>query len=278
MIPREDWFLAEQNAVESPVPRLRNEPHSRSTCLPSMNKSLWTNLIAAGVAVIGFMIPSTNPVAFPLRDTGLYALSGAFTNWLAIYMLFEKIPGLYGSGVIPSRFEEFKLGIRNLIMGQFFTRANVETFFKEQQGNNAIAFDPEPIIQAVDYDAMFLSLQQAVMSSSFGGMINMFGGTKALEALREPFKVNIEKEIRQFANSEKLKQALSASVKPGDMTDSVMSKVEGIVTKRLDELTPGMVKDIIQTMIREHLGWLVVWGGVFGGLIGLIVGFASRAW
>jgi hypothetical protein len=23
-------------------------------------------------------------------------------------------------------------------------------------------------------------------------------------------------------------------------------------------------------MIREHLGWLVVWGGVFGGLIGLL--------
>ena len=23
-------------------------------------------------------------------------------------------------------------------------------------------------------------------------------------------------------------------------------------------------------MIREHLGWLVVWGGFFGGLLGLI--------
>ena len=31
-----------------------------------------------------------------------------------------------------------------------------------------------------------------------------------------------------------------------------------------------MVKDIVQTMIRQHLGWLVVWGGVFGGLIGLL--------
>ena len=31
-----------------------------------------------------------------------------------------------------------------------------------------------------------------------------------------------------------------------------------------------MVKTIVQDMIREHLGWLVVWGGVFGGLIGLL--------
>jgi hypothetical protein len=31
-----------------------------------------------------------------------------------------------------------------------------------------------------------------------------------------------------------------------------------------------MVKDIIQEMIRSHLGWLVVWGGVFGALMGLV--------
>ena len=31
-----------------------------------------------------------------------------------------------------------------------------------------------------------------------------------------------------------------------------------------------MVKEMIQTLIREHLGWLVVWGGVFGGLIGAV--------
>ena len=31
-----------------------------------------------------------------------------------------------------------------------------------------------------------------------------------------------------------------------------------------------MVKEIIQKMIKEHLGWLVVWGGVFGAVIGLV--------
>ena len=32
-----------------------------------------------------------------------------------------------------------------------------------------------------------------------------------------------------------------------------------------------MVKEIIQEMIRSHLGWLVVWGGVFGAVIGAVV-------
>jgi uncharacterized membrane protein YheB (UPF0754 family) len=36
-----------------------------------------------------------------------------------------------------------------------------------------------------------------------------------------------------------------------------------------------MVRDIMQQMIRRHLGWLVIWGGVFGGLIGLLAGLFS---
>ncbi|MCX9561827.1 DUF445 domain-containing protein, partial [Vibrio cholerae] len=28
--------------------------------------------------------------------------------------------------------------------------------------------------------------------------------------------------------------------------------------------------EIVQKMIKEHLGWLVIWGGVFGGVIGLV--------
>jgi uncharacterized membrane protein YheB (UPF0754 family) len=47
--------------------------------------------------------------------------------------------------------------------------------------------------------------------------------------------------------------------------------VERLVDARLAELTPQQVKSIVQTMMRRHLGWLVVWGGVFGGLLGLLV-------
>jgi len=41
-------------------------------------------------------------------------------------------------------------------------------------------------------------------------------------------------------------------------------------------MTPEMVKDIMQEMIRKHLGWLVVWGAVFGGIIGLFVTIVSN--
>ncbi len=41
------------------------------------------------------------------------------------------------------------------------------------------------------------------------------------------------------------------------------------MTEKLQELTPEKVKELMEDVIRTHLGWLVVWGNVFGSLIGL---------
>ena len=57
-------------------------------------------------------------------------------------------------------------------------------------------------------------------------------------------------------------------------SNSFLDKVDPLITKRLDELTPAMVKELVQNMIKEHLGWLVI-GGLFGGLIGFVSSFFS---
>ena len=51
-----------------------------------LNKSLLTNMIAASFVVVGYFM--TQPL---ILTVGLFALSGAVTNWLAVYMLFEKV-------------------------------------------------------------------------------------------------------------------------------------------------------------------------------------------
>jgi hypothetical protein len=85
-----------------------------------MNKSLITNIIS--ILFIGIGIFINNNIVLM---TGLFALSGALTNWLAIYMLFEKVPFLYGSGVVENRFEEFKISIKELMLEQFFTKDSI---------------------------------------------------------------------------------------------------------------------------------------------------------
>jgi len=231
-----------------------------------MNKSLATNLIGLVFVVAGYITPVFSD---QLLAIGLFATSGAFTNWVAVHMLFEKIPGLYGSGVIPNRFEEFKAGIHALIMKQFFTSDNVANFFAAQTEDIKKSFNPQPVVDAIDYDRIFARLLEAVMNSPFGGMLGFVGGPSALKPLKEPFIEKIQEEIGVLLASPDFLDAIQDAIGGSDHTDEIISKVDAIVLHRLNELTPELVKSIIQDMIREHLGWLVVWGGVFGGLIGL---------
>jgi len=90
-----------------------------------LNKSFMTNFIAVVIIIIG----SASSIQF-IKSIGFFALSGAITNWLAIYMLFEKVPYLYGSGVIPARFEEFKLSIKQLMMEQFLLQTTSNSLLK----------------------------------------------------------------------------------------------------------------------------------------------------
>ena len=199
----------------------------------------------------------------------MFATSGALTNWLAVHMLFERVPLLYGSGVIPARFEEFKGAIRELIMEQFFTRENVERFFQESGGS---MFDPVKVADSVDYDQVFQQLLDAVNESPLGGLLGMVGGPAALDPVKAPFQAKMRGVVEGLVASDRFHAALQGG---SGLTDGVVENVDGIVQARLDELTPQMVKEIVQDMIRQHLGWLVVWGGVFGGLMGVIAHFLT---
>ncbi len=234
-----------------------------------MNKSLITNFVAASLVVTGVAIDG--PFREPVLSVGLFALAGAVTNWLAIHMLFEKVPGLYGSGVITARFEDFKLGIQDLVMNQFFSKENLDRFVEEMVTDTADHhLDFHQVIDETDMTPAFDSLVEAIMESSFGSMLGMFGGATALDSLKEPFSNKMRSALNEMAHSESFQASVREKLKSTPVNSDLHQQIEHVVQSRLDELTPQMVKDIIQTMIRQHLGWLVVWGGVFGGLIGLL--------
>lgn len=237
-----------------------------------MNKSLVTNIIALAVVLAGLFLPHAT-----ILSVGLFALSGSVTNWLAIYMLFEKVPGLYGSGVIPARFEDFKKGIYSLVMDQFFTRENFERFYESSTTNKKGAhFNFEPIIEGADLSPSFDALVATVKESSFGGMLGMIGGEEALEPMRAPFAEKMKKSLKSITQSAVFQETVHSVLSNSSANDEVHAQIGVLVQKRIDELTPQLVKEIIQKMIRDHLGWLVVWGGFFGGIIGFIAVFVSN--
>ncbi|MBI2472409.1 MAG: DUF445 domain-containing protein [Planctomycetes bacterium] len=226
------------------------------------NKSFLTNVISALVFGTVYFSPEFTGRS-ALMMASLFALSGALTNWLAIYMLFERIPGLYGSGIITLRFDQFKESIRSLVMENFFTEEN---FVKVAQGALPHKIQPELIMDKIDFDKVFGGFVTAIKNSTFGSMFKLFGGEKALEPLRKPFKAEFEKQASEIICNIDIASVLR---KETDF-DAFKSKISSMVDTTLNELTPQRVKKIVEDMMRTHLGWLVVWGGVFGALIGFV--------
>lgn len=232
----------------------------------AINKSLATNGLAAAVVAAGISSDSAL-----LTSTGMFALSGALTNWLAVHMLFEKVPFLYGSGVIPERFESFKQGIKQLIMEQFFTRDNIDRFLRGEDGKGR-DLHLAPVLERIDFSPMFDGLVEVIEGSQFGSVLAMAGGAAVLEPMRDKFVAKIKQSIEDLTQTEQFNQLLREELEQPQVVAEMAEKIEVIVEQRLQELTPALVKEIVQQMIREHLGWLVVWGGVFGGAIGAVMG------
>lgn len=229
-----------------------------------ISKEFLTNFIAICFVLISFFIPQN--IGHIVSSVGLFALSGSITNQLAIHMLFEKVPFLYGSGVILDRFEDFKSSIKELIMEQFFTKEQLDTFFANEEKK----IDLEPLIQQSDFSLAYDALVKTVMESSFGAMLGMFGGQKALEGLRDSFSIKIKNAVLVMLKSEEFNANLQKHLKNSSLSGDMLESIHKVVDSRLNELTPQMIKEMLQRLIKEHLSWLVVWGGVFGGLIGLI--------
>ena len=114
-----------------------------------------SNLTALAILLFGFV---ETPVASYCFAIGIFALSGGITNWLAIHMLFEKIPFIIGSGVVEIRFEEFKKGIRHLILEEFFNKENIENIYKELRSEAVDKIKP-----SFDKDKIFNSLSFSLM-------------------------------------------------------------------------------------------------------------------
>ena len=233
----------------------------------NISKATITDAISLSLIAIGLIVVS--PIAKPILYTGLFAFSGAITNQVAIYMLFNKVPFLYGSGVIEENFENFKVSIKEMIMKQFFNKEQLTAFFQNEEKK----IDLAPLVESADFSPAFHALKQSVMESKLGDMLNLFGGEKALDGLREPFAKKLKSAVKGIVSSETFKAQIDHHIATSSLNDDLLKTVDELITKRLNDLTPQMVNELVHELIHTHLGWLVVWGGVFGGAIGLVSSF-----
>lgn len=229
------------------------------------NKSILTNIISLLVFLCSYVFP--DPYRTFLNQMGIFALSGALTNWLAIHMLFEKIPFLYGSGIIEQRFDAFKDEMKRLVLEELFTSTIVEKAMSGKQSKVQTAITD--LLDNLNYNQIYEELIQSILNSPLGSMLSMIGGAAALEPMRPNLVEKLREYFHQLAHSDQLQAQLTEMIDQQTSPSHLMQQVTQIVELRLAELTPKMIKEIMQRMIRNHLGWLVIWGGIFGAVAGV---------
>ena len=203
-----------------------------------------------------------------LTEIGLFGASGGITNSLAVYMLFERVPILIGSGVIPRKFKEIRLAIKTTMMDTFFSQDNIQDYLENHSsfGSQALKNKIANMANSQEIDNNILKKLTEFSQTPQGAMLlmasKMMGGLNTMVPFIKPPLIEVAYHfsdvLDQEFDSQKMKQEL-----------------DGIMERELLKLTPNKVKQIIEDVIRQHLGWLIVWGNVFGGLIGLISYFVK---
>jgi uncharacterized membrane protein YheB (UPF0754 family) len=224
-----------------------------------------SNATSLVLLVAGLTAPPQSGWGGWVLVAGLFGLAGGVTNWLAVKMLFDRVPLLYGSGVIPNRFREIRQTVKDLIMVHFFAEDYLQRFFADQvrsaSQDEKLGSALVEILESEAGDEIIQRQLAELQSTPAGMMLNMVG-TQTIAPLVKRFVGGVGAEVAPL---------LAARLAPsGVEVDTLRRQVEQLLAAKLEELTPEVVKKMMEDVMREHLGWLIVWGNVFGGLIGIL--------
>eukprot|EP00004_Rigifila_ramosa_P002908 TRINITY_DN12971_c0_g1_i1.p2 TRINITY_DN12971_c0_g1~~TRINITY_DN12971_c0_g1_i1.p2 ORF type:complete len:294 (-),score=80.97 TRINITY_DN12971_c0_g1_i1:48-929(-) len=252
----------------------RSQPSSNAARMQHwserIDKGTASNLATFACLVLGILLVWWTKSSLASRyilEFGLFGFAGGITNWLAVEMLFEKIPFLYGSGVIPTRFKEIRETVKNTILKTFFDPVFLERYLSQKADQLKTSSKLQEQLQALlESPAMMETIERQVagLETRPEGMVFAMMGVPlaSLTPVISAF-------VRGMAQ-EAVPQ-LVARLDPMKLVsiETVRNELDALMTTKLQELTPELVKQLLEEVMRKHLGWLVVWGNVFGGLIGI---------
>lgn len=251
---------------------------------PYLNKGSVSNMITFGIMLVGMLMGGAShadctalsadsstpphPLAPWVLAAGLFGFAGGITNWLAVKMLFDRVCALPGSGVIPMRFKEIREVVKNTIMKTFFDGPYLEQYMDRKMGALVgqvdVAGKLRQALESPEVDAI-IDKQLTELADKPEGMLLMMGGIQPimLKPMVKPFVVGMAEDVAPMLTD-------LIDVKSILSVEKLRDEIDTLMTDKLQELTPDRVKNLMEEVIRTHLGWLIVWGNVFGSLIGII--------
>ena len=229
------------------------------------DKGTLSNLISFVLMLVGLATSELGRFSSWILAAGLFGFAGGITNWLAVKMLFDRVPLLYGSGVIPNRFREIRQSIKDLIMAHFFSEDYLQRFLAEHAAWLPGAEEVEArLLALLESEAVDRAIQdrlEGILHSPRGMLIRLAG----IDTLK-----NLARRLMQELAADLSPRLVEHLLEPVLNVHALRGQLDRLLAVKLEELKPETVKRMMEEVIRHHLGWLIVWGNVFGGAIGLI--------
>lgn len=116
---------------------LEEEPKTwRELWEEQKNYGNYSNICTFLVTLVGlymrFTFGSEDLATRYILSYGLMGFAGGLTNAIAVKMLFDKIPGIYGSGVFQRRYKDIRLTMKNTMMKSFFVQETMKSYLAER--------------------------------------------------------------------------------------------------------------------------------------------------
>lgn len=231
-----------------------------------------TLLIILAGSVLLFVIDRTNPVTQEagryLLSIGLFSLSGGLTNWIAIQMLFYKIPLVYGSGVLIRRYKAVRISMKDMILGTFFQPGFLSRYIPEKVCEAAAAGKIEEkinIFLETDMGQTIIDEKiEKIAQSTEGQLIQSAGiDVRKLKSLMKPILISYLSDLGPSI----VNNLLDPTGHKLNL-EKLRDELNRYMSERMVEVTPRMIQDIMYRVVLQYLGWVVLWGCVFGGVLG----------
>ncbi|KAJ6236010.1 hypothetical protein M0813_28286 [Anaeramoeba flamelloides] len=198
---------------------------------------------------------------------GIFGFAGGFTNWIAVKMLFDKIPFIYGSGVILRKYVELRRIIKSAVLMNFFDKVHLSGYLENKVSKllKKLKVDTElkEILESPIVDKLIDQKIEQLETKTEFEMLKMMGiETGNLKSIIVVFILEFASNLGPIFKS--LTQTNTFNV------EKIRNEIDTLMEDRLKDLTPQIMRKLMIDMLRSHLNWLIFWGNVFGAVIGLL--------
>jgi len=237
-------------------------------------KTFASNACTFALMLVGVFMKSfgdAGPYTRWVLAAGVFGFAGGITNWLAVHMLFERVPGLYGSGVIPLRFVEIRETVKDTMMKTFFDSEYLERYLRTKLASLAEGSDGAALQAELSRMLGSPAVEQMVEAQLEGLKAKPEGLILAMQGIEPRSLKPVVMAFIKGAAAD-LGPIIATQLDPAAImpVHRLRAEIDSLMSTKLLELTPERVRALLEEVIRVHLGWLVVWGNVFGAAIGLV--------